>query len=181
MFSMDKEKMNQYFNTMKQMFQNLGRTILHSFKVFYINLSYSMSYLFLFVIIISYITGIFSPIRDYNFLISGAINGIILSATLALLTFTYALVLNYPKRAYFINVGESFLKATLNFILGIIFIGLFALMLNRTDNILHLPEFINNFILASTLLIVFFIGLGALVMSVSFFSIGIGNLLKKIL
>jgi hypothetical protein len=178
---MDKEKINQYFNKMKQRFHNLGDRITHYFKFFYIILSYSMVFWFLIFIIISFITGIFLPTRDYNFIISGAINGTILSATLALLTFTYALVLDYPKRAYIINVGEFFLKATLNFMLGIIFIGLFALVLNKADTMPPLPEFINNFMLSLTLFILFFIGIIALVMSVYFFSIGIASLLKKIL
>lgn len=174
---MNKEKITDVLNKSKQIFLKFIDKIMFHFKLFYIRLSFLMAPLFLFIIIISWITGIFSPKRDYNFIISTAINGIILSATLALLTFTYALVLNYPEKKNIITIGKKFLNATLNFILGIIFLGLFALSLEKYENRFNLPDFIID----SSLLILFFIGLFAFVMSVYYFSFGIGDLLKKIL
>ncbi len=83
-----------------------------------------VAYLKLFSLIVSKET-------DYNSIFPYGEKGIILIATLAILTFTYALVLDNSKKDIVINSGKYFLKSVINFAVGMIFLT------GLRDNILN--------------------------------------------
>jgi uncharacterized protein YacL len=104
---------------------------------------------------------------------------IILIATISILTFTYALTLEYPKKEVVANSGKYFFKSVLYFIIGmILLIGLRNNLDNPTNNF-GLPEFVFNISTVFTL-ILFLSGFVLLLISAYSFAKGITDLLKSL-
>lgn len=122
---------------------------------------------------------IFSKEPDFQSIVSYGEKGIILISTLAILTFTYALCLEYPKKYLVIKSGKYFLKSVLNFALGIIVsIGLKDSIINPT-NFFGLPTII--FLFTIIILYIFFLsGLSMLLVSAYFLVIGLRDLSKSL-
>ena len=59
---------------------------------------------------------------DYDMLISIGERGTLIIATIAILTFTYALTLDYPDKKDIQKSGKYFFKSALDFIIGMVFI-----------------------------------------------------------
>ena len=116
---------------------------------------------------------IFSSNPDYQSITYFAINGTIVSATLALLTFTYALVLEPPIKREIIKIGENFLMSTLFFIIGIISLNLAKEILNNTETF-NSSDLVAYFTLFGG-------GFLILIASACYFAIGISILLYKII
>lgn len=117
--------------------------------------------------------------RDYDLIISIVEKGAIIIATIAVLTFTYALTLDYPKKKLVTKSGKYFLKSVLNFIIGMIFLIGFRDYLDNPINTFGLLDLIFNF----TTIIIFLLfssGLLILISSAYFFAIGITDLLKSL-
>ena len=104
---------------------------------------------------------------------------IILIATISILTFTYALTLEYPKKEVVANSGKYFFKSVLYFIIGmILLIGLRNNLDNPTNNF-GLPEFVFDISIVFTL-ILFLSGFVLLLISAYSFAKGITDLLKSL-
>ncbi len=103
----------------------------------------------------------------------------ILIATLALLTFTYASVLEHPEKKAVRKSGEYFLKSVLTFVSGMIFLlGLRDALFNPSNGfglpgILFIISLIITFIL-------FFSGFAMLILSAYFLAKGITDLIKSL-
>lgn len=122
---------------------------------------------------------IFSKEPDFQSIVSYGERGTILISTLAILTFTYALCLEYAERYSVIKSGKYFLKSVLNFALGIIFsIGFRDSVINPT-NIFGLPTIIFVFTII-IIYIFFFSGLSMLLLSAYFLVIGLRDLSKSL-
>ena len=141
-----------------------------------ITLSYTLIFFFLLILISNTINEIFLPNPNYQYIISFGINGTIVSATLALLTFTYAQVLDYPIRRDIISIGKFFLRYTLFFIIGIIFLNVAKEFMDNSEKFAY-PELIAEF----TVYFLFFGGFLLLILSASLFASGISKLLFKLI
>lgn len=141
-----------------------------------ITLSFTLIFVFLLKLISNTINEIFLPNPNYQYIISFGINGTIVSATLALLTFTYAQVLDYPIRRDIISIGKFFLRSTLFFIVGIIFLNVAKEMMDNSEKFAS-PDLIAEF----AVYFLFFGGLLLLILSASLFAVGISKLLFKII
>ena len=117
---------------------------------------------------------------DFNNIIKFGEKGIILMATISILTFTYAMTLEYPKKNVVVNSGKCFLKSVLYFIIGmILLIGFRKKLDNPSTNKLGLPEFVFDIEIIS-MLILFFIGFVILLISAYSFAKGITDLLNSL-
>ena len=105
--------------------------------------------------------------------------GILLIATISVLTFTYALASEYPERRNIIVAGKLFFKSILNFTIGLIFLTGFSQILNNPVNRFNLPESIFNFVVSINI-ILFLLGYVVLLISVIYFARGIDILLKSL-
>lgn len=141
-----------------------------------ITLSYTLIFVFLITLLSNIINEIFLPNPNYQYIISFGINGTIVSATLALLTFTYALVLDYPIRRDIISIGKIFLRSTLFFIIGIISLNVVKEMMDNSEKFAS-PDLMAEF----TVIFLFFGGFLLLILSASLFAVGISKLLFKII
>ena len=116
---------------------------------------------------------------DFNNIIKFGEKGIILMATISILTFTYAMTLEYPKKEVVANSGKYFFKSVLYFIIGmILLIGLRNNLDNPTNNF-GLPEFVFDISIVFTL-ILFLSGFVLLLISAYSFAKGITDLLKSL-
>ena len=104
---------------------------------------------------------------------------IILIATISILTFTYALTLEYPKKEVVANIGKYFFKSVLHFIIGMILLIGLRNNLDNPSNKLGLPEFVIDFGIICDY-ILFFIGFVILLISAYSFAKGITDLLKSL-
>ncbi len=147
--------------------------IIFQLKEYYIYISYLLLANFLIIALIYLVIEIASPSRNSDFIISTAIEGVIVSATLTVLTFTYALILDYPERVRIIKTGKIFLFSTLNFIIGLIYINISVEISHTTSFIEFLDEYIAFFLLI--------IGLVLLMISAISFAVGISRLLQNLL
>ena len=59
---------------------------------------------------------------NYNDIINYGERGTILIATLAILTFTYAVTFESPEKEAVREIGKNFFKSVLNFVVGLIFL-----------------------------------------------------------
>src|SRR5574341_1389095 len=104
-----------YLNKMQQVLRKL-RQLLHPLfklylRVFYIILSlYIFAYLFL--LILSIIKEAISPTMDVKNMVTIAERGTIISATLAVLTFTYSSCFENFAKKPIVKIGEQFLAST---------------------------------------------------------------------
>ena len=105
--------------------------------------------------------------------------GILLIATISVLTFTYALASEYPERRNIIVAGKLFFKSILNFTIGLIFLTGFSQILNNPVNRFNLPESIFNFVVSINI-ILFLLGYVVLLISVIYFARGIDILLESL-
>ncbi|MCD4669557.1 MAG: hypothetical protein K8S14_03845 [Actinomycetia bacterium] len=103
----------------------------------------------------------------------------ILIATISILTFTYALTLEYPKKKVVVNSGKHFFKSVLNFIMSMILLIGIRKNLDNPPNTFGLPEFIIDMEIIS-MLISLIIGLFILLVSAYFFAKGIRDLSKSL-
>ena len=103
----------------------------------------------------------------------------ILIATISILTFTYALTLEYPKKKVVVNSGKHFFKSVLNFIMSMILLIGIRKNLDNPPNTFGLPEFVIDMEIISTL-ILFFVGFVILLISAYFFAKGIRDLSKSL-
>ena len=102
----------------------------------------------------------------------------ILIATMAVLTFTYAVALEQEK-SIIIKSGKYFLKSFLNFIIGMIFLIGFRDVLINPSNVLHVPDFV--FDLSIILTFIFMLsGFVMHILSAFFLASGITGLLKSL-
>ncbi len=116
---------------------------------------------------------------DFIYFIPIGEKAIILIATISILTFTYAMTLEYPKKEVVANGGKYFFKSVLYFIIGmILLIGLRNNLENPTNNF-GLPEFVFN-IEIIFMLILFLSGFVLLLISAYFFTKGITDLFKSL-
>ena len=120
---------------------------------------------------------ILSPDESFDSVIPYVEKTAILIATIAILTFTYSMTLEYPKKKQVVKSGEYFLKSFLNYTIGAIFIiGLNGGLVNPS-NYFDLPDQVFNFHLVA-LSIFYICGVAMLISSAYFFAVGINDLLK---
>ena len=100
------------------------------------------------------------------------------SATLTILTFNYASVLNYPNNVKVTKIGKLLLISTLLFMIGIVFI---AVSMETTINLFRLPENIFNIMGGISFLVLYLTGFFSLMISGIFFSMGIARLLHHLI
>ncbi|MCX9014287.1 MAG: hypothetical protein OIN89_05785 [Candidatus Methanoperedens sp.] len=118
---------------------------------------------------------------DYESVISFGEKGTILIATLALLTFSYASVLDYPEKKAIRKSGKYFLNSVLNFVIGLIFsIGFREALTEPSSNTFGLPDFVIVIPLIIAMFALFFIGLGMLILSAFYLTKGITGLIKSL-
>ncbi len=101
--------------------KNFIKKILSIIKILTKFYYFSIIVIFIFIAFLKLLQLIFSKEPDYQLIISYGERGTILIATLVVLTFTYALALENPKKNNVIMSGEHFLKSLLSFVIGIIF------------------------------------------------------------
>lgn len=118
---------------------------------------------------------------DYESIISFGERGTILIATLALLTFTYASVLDYPEKEAVRKSGEYFLNSVLNFVIGLMFSIAFRDALTKPpSNTFGLPDFVIVLPFIIAMFAFFFIGLAMLILSAFYLAKGIADLIKSL-
>ena len=116
---------------------------------------------------------------DFDDIIKFGEMGIILIATISILTFTYAMTLEHPEKRVVVNSGKHFFKSVLYFIIGmILLIGLRNNLDNPTNNF-GLPEFVFDISIVFTL-ILFLSGFVLLLISAYSFAKGITDLFKSL-
>ena len=116
---------------------------------------------------------------DFDDIIKFGEMGIILIATISILTFTYAMTLEHPEKRVVANSGKYIFKSVLYFIIGmILLIGLRNNLDNPTNNF-GLPEFVFDISTIFTL-ILFLSGFILLLISAYSFAKGITDLLKSL-
>jgi thiamine transporter ThiT len=109
------------------------------------------------------------PAIDVTNMASIAERGTIISATLAVLTFTYASCFENPVKKHITKIGEYFLESTLLFLVGIIFLTGFG------ETVIK-----GNPVVSNSVFIFFIFIVLTLVISICFFVIGISDLLKQL-
>ncbi|MCX9024525.1 MAG: hypothetical protein OIN85_00350 [Candidatus Methanoperedens sp.] len=120
---------------------------------------------------------------DYESIISFGERGTILIATLALLTFTYALALdnNTEKKEAVRKSGEYFLKSVLNFVIGLLFlIGFRDILTKPPSNTFGLPDFVIASPFFIGMLVLIFGGLAMLILSALYLAQGLIGLIKSL-
>lgn len=100
------------------------------------------------------------------------------SATLTILTFNYAVVLDFPNKVKVTKIGKLLLISTLLFMIGIVFI---AVSMETTINLFGLEENIFNIIDGISFLVLYLTGFFSLSFSCMFFSMGIARLLDHLI
>ncbi|MCK5490553.1 MAG: hypothetical protein KAI67_01795 [Candidatus Pacebacteria bacterium] len=110
--------------------------------------------------------------------LSIAYYGILGSASLTVLTFTYALVLDYPERIKVISSGKNFFTSTLFFMIGIV---CFIITSGEQNNILNIPEIIFDLFNSLTSLFLILLGVILLYASSIYFALGIAGLLNNLI
>ncbi len=144
-------------------------------------LIFTVLYMFLAMFVIFLFPLLFS--RDYELIINIAEFAIIGSGTLAILTFTYALVKGDRSGKYnnIVISGELLLKSTLTFIIGLGLLPGVGLMLKSPNPISSFlgmfAEYYETLTSIVTVLILL-IGVVSLVLSVVFFARGIRELIE---
>ncbi len=116
---------------------------------------------------------------DFDYVIEIGEKVIILIATISILTFTYALTLEYPKKEVVLNSGKYFFKSVLDFIMGMILLIGFRKYLDNPSNKLGLPEFVFDIVINSGIIFLF-IGFIILLISAYYFAKGIRDLSKSL-
>ena len=116
---------------------------------------------------------------DYEYIISFGERCTILIATLSVLTFTYAAVLEDPKKDVTIQTGKYFFRAVLNFVIGIIFLIGFRDVLTNQSNMFGLPDSVYKFTIVMTI-VLFFSGFVMLILSAYYLAFGITRLMKSL-
>lgn len=148
-------------------------------SILYFAIIYIIILIFLIVVVTYLVIMLMSPDKNVDQVISIGKEGIILIATISVLTFTYALASEYRERRNIIVAGKLFFKSVLNFTIGLIFLTGFSRILNNPVNMFNLPESIFNFVI-SIYIILFLLGEVILFISVIYFAIGIDILLKSL-
>lgn len=172
-------------NILKNISQQIRRTYRFlgkkgsEFEQFYFEIIEWMIFSFLVVAIINLFRFIIPASRDVDKLISIAEGGIIIAATLTVLTFTYALTIESPKKEPIIKIGEYLFKATINFIIGIILlVGLSDALINPS-NFFGLPDIVFDITIYINFLFLIS-GFAILIVSMIFFAKGITGLLESL-
>jgi hypothetical protein len=127
-------------------------------SILYFAIIYIIILIFLIVAVTYLVIMLMSPDKNVDQVISIGKEGIILIATISVLTFTYALASEYRERRNIIVAGKLFFKSVLNFTIGLIFLTGFSRILNNPVNMFNLPESIFNFVI-SIYIILFLLGL----------------------
>jgi hypothetical protein len=120
---------------------------------------------------------------DYESIISFGERGTILIATVAVLTFTYALTFdnNTEKKEAVRKSGEYFLNSVLNFVIGLIFSIAYRDSLYKPPSITFgLPVFVIAFLYIIGMLVLFFGGLAMLILSAIYLTKGLIGLIKSL-
>lgn len=118
---------------------------------------------------------------DYEYILYFGERGTILIATLALLTFAYASVLDYPEKEAVRKSGKYFLKSVLNFVIGLIFsIGFRDVLTRPPSNTFDLPDFVIVFPFYIAVFVLLFSGLAMLILSAFYLTKGITGLTKSL-
>ena len=123
------------------------------------------------------LTKILSPNESFDSVIPYVEKIAIIIATIAILTFTYSMTLEYPKKKQVIKSGEYFLKSFLNYAIGIIFVIGLNNGLTNPLNYFDLPDQVFYFHLI-VLFMFYCSGIAMLIFSSYFFAVGINDLLK---
>ncbi len=165
---------------MKTKLTSIKDKIEDSIKITYYSIIRYVIYMVL-VITLGYIlVGFFSNELKSNDIFSIVEKGAIVTATLALLTFTYASIFNENnnEKKHITEIGKYFLKSTLNFIIGMIFLVGADFFSKHKSNTFGLPEALYNFLNNYVPILIYFIAIMALIFSIVYFTKGILGLLK---
>ena len=110
---------------------------------------------------------------EYAEIISIGEKGTIIIATIAVLTFTYALTMDYPDKKIIQNSGKYFFMSVLDLIIGIVLLIGFQEPVIKLSN--TAPDIVSN-LCANSILILYAIGFVMLGSSAIFFMIGMTDL-----
>ena len=146
-----------------------------SLRTNYIVFAYFIAGIFAIIKILFLTANIF---KDPKFYIPIAISVFISSITLAVVTFNYAAVLDYPKKNRVVRIGAILFLSPLNLIFGIIFI---ALSREEATNIFNLPEFWFDSLIFFTSGLLLILGGISLIFSAACFAAGITLLLDHLM
>ncbi len=124
---------------------------------------------------------------DYKAIIDYGERGTILIATLAILTFAYAVALELPEREKITKIGKYFLKSVLNFVIGLIFLLGFSESWKKPPDLSVFPGILFSLfpsilvILSLIVMLIFlFAGLGMLILSAFYLGRGLYGLTKSL-
>ncbi len=173
------EKLVSDFNRKFEKFKYLISPDIEKFNSRLRKSFFMLIYLFIGLAMLHLFSLIASNDPNYDDIIEFGEKGIILIATISILTFTYALTLEHPNKNVVVNSGKHFFKSVLYFIIGmILLIGLRNNLENPINNF-SLPEFIFDISIVFTL-ILFLSGFVLLLISAYSFAKGITDLLKSL-
>ena len=173
------EKLVSDFNRKFEKFKYLISPDIEKFNSRLRKSFFMLIYLFIGLAMLHLFSLIASNDPNYDDIIEFGEKGIILIATISILTFTYALTLEHPNKNVVVNSGKHFFKSVLYFIIGmILLIGLRNNLDNPTNNF-GLPEFVFDISIVFTL-ILFLSGFVLLLISAYSFAKGITDLLKSL-
>jgi len=173
---------NRYFSeksTIKTKLTSVKDKIEDMIKNTYYSIIRNIIFVVLLITLAYLLVGFFSKelkIEDlYNITQSGAI----ITATLALLTFSYASVLTEKnnEKKDLTEIGIYFLKSTLNFIIGMMFL-IGAGFSKPQTNTFGIPDTVYNIIDSYVPILLFFLAIMALIFSIVYFTKGILTFIK---
>ena len=163
----------------KKRYSKIFKETANKISISYFTIIYTIILIFLIVAVTYLVIMLINPDKNVDQVISIGKEGILLIATISVLTFTYALASEYPERRNIIVAGKLFFKSVLNFTIGLIFLTGFSQILNNPVNTFNLPESIFNFVISINI-ILFLLGEVILLISVVYFAIGIDILLRSL-
>lgn len=173
---------NIYFSeksTIKTKLTSIKDTIEDMIKNTYYSIIRNIIFAVLLITLAYLLIGFFSNELKSEDILNITQSGAIVTATLALLTFSYASVLTEKnnEKEDLTEIGKYFLKSTLNFIIGMMFLIGTGFSKPKT-NTFGIPETVYNFFNIYVPILIFFIAIMALIFSIVYFTKGILNFLK---
>ena len=144
-----------------------------------LNMYYRITICFFIAIAFIKLFSLFAEPPNYTDIINYGERGTILIATLAILTFTYAVALDSPEKEAVREIGKKFLNSFLYFVIGLIFsIGLRDAVTNPSGFSIFPAILV---ILSMVIMIIlFFTGLAMLIISAVYLGTGIYELTKSL-
>ena len=163
----------------KKRYSKFFKEIANKISISYFTIIYIIVLFFLIFAFAYLAIMLISSDKNVDQVISIGKEGILLIATISVLTFTYALASEYPERRNIVVAGKLFFKSVLNFTIGLIFLTGFSQILNNPVNRFNFPDSIFNFVISINI-ILFLLGYVVFLMSVIYFARGIDILLKSL-